>query len=82
MLEGTGLKFNYLTPRSIRILAATIAPPRETATTTPSGDELQEVIVTANRREENLQNVPIAIQVLTGETLAKLNATTFDALQL
>jgi len=31
-----------------------------------------------NRREENLQNVPITIQVLTGETLAKLNATTFD----
>ena len=45
---------------------------------TPDGDELQEVIVTANRREENLQNVPITIQVLTGGTLAKLNATTFD----
>ena len=43
-----------------------------------AGDELQEVIVTANRREENLQNVPITIQVLTGATLAKLNATTFD----
>jgi iron complex outermembrane recepter protein len=78
MLEGTGLKFDYLTPRSIRILAETVAPPRETAPTTPSGDELQEVIVTANRREENLQNVPIAIQVLSGETLTKLNATTFD----
>jgi iron complex outermembrane recepter protein len=78
MLEGTGLKFDYLTPRSIRILAATIALPPETATTAPSGDELQEVIVTANRREENLQNVPMTIQVLTGETLAKLNATTFD----
>jgi iron complex outermembrane recepter protein len=78
MLEGTGLKFNYLTPRSIRILAATVALPREIATTTPSGDELQEVIVTANRREENLQDVPTTIQVLTGETLAKLNATTFD----
>ena len=36
------------------------------------------MIVTANRREENLQDVPITIQVLTGETLAKLNATTFD----
>ena len=36
------------------------------------------MIVTANRREENLQDVPITIQVLTGDTLAKLNATTFD----
>jgi iron complex outermembrane receptor protein len=78
MLEGTGLKFEYLTPRSIRILTAVIAPPRETTTRIPSGDELQEVIVTANRREENLQDVPIAMQVLTGDTLAKLNATTFD----
>ncbi len=78
MLEGTGLKFEYLTPRSIRILVAEVAPPRELATKIPAGDELQEVIVTANRREENLQNVPITIQVLTGETLAKLNATTFD----
>ena len=78
VLEGTGLKFEYLTPRSIRILAAVVAPPREPTTKIPAGDELQEVIVTANRREENLQNVPITIQVLTGETLAKLNATTFD----
>ena len=78
MLEGTGLKFEYLTPRSIRILAAVVGPPRETPTKTPAGEELQEVIVTANRREENLQDVPMTIQVLTGETLAKLNATTFD----
>jgi iron complex outermembrane recepter protein len=78
VLQGTGLKFEYLTPRSIRILAAVVGPPRETTTRIPAGDELQEVIVTANRREENLQDVPIAIQVLTGDTLAKLNATTFD----
>jgi iron complex outermembrane receptor protein len=78
VLAGTGLKFEYLTPRSVRILAAVVAPPRATATKIPAGDELEEVIVTANRREENVQNVPMTIQVLTGETLAKLNATTFD----
>ncbi len=78
ILQGTGLKFEYLTPRSIRILAAVIGSPNETAPTTPAGGELQEVIVSANRREENLQNVPITIQVLTGEMLAKLNATSFD----
>jgi iron complex outermembrane receptor protein len=37
-----------------------------------------EVIVTASRRQESVQDVPITIQVLTGATLAKLNATTFD----
>jgi len=78
ILEGTGLKFEYLTARSIRILATVVGPPREPTTKIPATDELQEVIVTANRREENLQNVPMTIQVLTGETLAKLNATTFD----
>jgi outer membrane receptor protein involved in Fe transport len=78
LLEGTGLKFDYLTPRSVQILIAVVGPPREPATTIPATDELQEVIVTANRREENLQNVPMTIQVLTGATLAKLNATTFD----
>jgi iron complex outermembrane recepter protein len=78
ILEGTGLGFEYLTPRSIRIVVAPVAPPHQTAATAPSEDELREVIVTANRREENLQNVPITIQVLTGETLANLNATTLD----
>jgi hypothetical protein len=66
ILQGTGLGFEYLTARSIRILATVIGPARESAPMTPAGDGLQEVIVTANRREENLQNVPIAMQVLTG----------------
>ena len=34
--------------------------------------------MTAQRRTENLQNVPITIQALTADTLVKLNATTFD----
>jgi iron complex outermembrane recepter protein len=78
MLEGTGLRFEYLTARSIRILPAVSGPPRQTAAKVPAEGELQEVIVTADRREENPQDVPMTIQVLTGETLAKLNATTFD----
>jgi outer membrane receptor protein involved in Fe transport len=80
LLEGSGLKFGYLTPRSIRILTAGGAPPppQETMTNIPSAEGLQEVIVTANRRAESLQNVPIAMLVLTGDTLGKLNATTFD----
>jgi iron complex outermembrane recepter protein len=78
LLQGTGLKFDYLTSRSIRILTGEVTPPREPTTKMPAADELQEVIVTANRREEDLQAVPMTIQVLTGETLSKLNATTFD----
>src|SRR5712671_4724890 len=43
-----------------------------------AGEQIQEVIVTAQRRSENVQNVPITIQALTGETLSQLNVTTFD----
>jgi iron complex outermembrane receptor protein len=74
LLRGTGLRFEYLTPHSIRILAAP-APKTNAAGTTADEDE---VIVTANRREEAVQNVPMTIQVLTQATLARLNATTFD----
>jgi outer membrane receptor protein involved in Fe transport len=55
-----------------------VAAPADQAATGGGGNELQEIIVSATRREENLQNVPISIQALTGDTLAKLNVTTFD----
>ena len=74
LLEGTGLRFEYLTAHSVRILPAAVTP----APLAPAPSELPAVIVTANRREENLQEVPITVQVLTGETLAALNARTFD----
>jgi outer membrane receptor protein involved in Fe transport len=41
---------------------------------------IQEVVVTAQRRSENVQDVPIAIQVFNGETLQQLNVSTFDDL--
>jgi iron complex outermembrane recepter protein len=78
ILEATGLSFKYLTPHSIRIVAAMVGPTTEPARKPLSEDALHEVIVTANRREENLQNVPMTIQVLTGEALERLNAPTFD----
>ena len=63
--------------------AAVSAAPAETAaeTAAPEGDQglaLGEVVVTAQRREQSAQDVPITIQALTGDTLSKLNVTTFD----
>ncbi len=75
MLQGTGLQFEYLTPHSIRIVDAR-AHSKSSGSIT--NDQPEEVIVTANRRKESLQDVPMTIQVLTGKTLEQLNATTFD----
>jgi iron complex outermembrane receptor protein len=39
---------------------------------------LEEVIVTAQRRSESMQKVPISMQAFTGEVLQQLNISTFD----
>src|SRR6267142_1638644 len=49
-----------------------------TATDTEASDSIQEITVTAQRRTENIQNVPISIQALTADTLTQLSVTTFD----
>jgi iron complex outermembrane recepter protein len=45
---------------------------------TGDSEGISEIVVTAQRRAENMQDVPITMQALTAETLAQLNATTFD----
>jgi iron complex outermembrane receptor protein len=49
-----------------------------TAPAVDDSDGIQEITVTAQRRTENMQNVPIQIQALTAETLTQLNVTTLD----
>jgi iron complex outermembrane recepter protein len=60
--------------------AAYSAAPAD-ATPTESADQdvgISEVTVTAQRRAQSVQDVPITIQALTGDTLSKLNVTTFE----
>jgi outer membrane receptor protein involved in Fe transport len=45
---------------------------------TASSSGLEEITVTAQRRSESIQNVPITIQAITGEQLGQLSVTTFD----
>jgi len=63
--------------RAIERHAATIEC-AAAADDTDSGSALGEVVVTAQRRSENLQDVPISIQALTAETLSQLSVATFD----
>jgi iron complex outermembrane recepter protein len=71
LLEGTGLQFEYLTPRSVHIIAAVVGPPKQALPQIPDREALQEVIVTAEKREEFLNVVPISANVLTS---ADMNA--------
>lgn len=43
-----------------------------------SDEGIQDVIVTAQRRSESIQNVPITIQAITSESIKQLNVQTFD----
>src|ERR1700677_1028973 len=58
---------------SAGVVQAATASDTETST-----DTIQEITVTAQRRVENMQDVPITIQALTAETLTQLNVQTFD----
>jgi iron complex outermembrane recepter protein len=61
------------------ILAAHGSAARAADTSVASGSTaLAEVVVTAQRRTESAQNVPITLQALTAETLNQLNASTLD----
>jgi iron complex outermembrane recepter protein len=55
--------------------AVSAAPP---AAANASGDQIQEIIVTAQRRSESMQNVPISMEAFTGQALQQLNIQTFD----
>ena len=54
-------------------IAQTLAATAEGGT-----QSLEEITVTAQRREQSIQDVPISMQALTGRTLQQLNITTFD----
>lgn len=74
LLEGTGLRFEFLNARGVRILAAAAAPrrppvgahaPRHGHDAAAPPTTLEEVLVTATAREEAASRVPISMSVWT-----------------
>lgn len=55
--------------------AAVPVPAKESASTEDSGLRMEEVVVTARRREESLQTVPVAVTAISGDALARANVT-------
>jgi len=76
------VKINQKCARAVAAILGTHAAEAAYAAATPDQSEggIQEVVVTAQRRSENAQDVPIAIQAFTGDTLQQLNVTNFDDL--
>lgn len=65
----------------------TIAVPQTPPDTTPAGSaprrgQLEEIVVTAQRREQSLQDVPVTVSVLSGDDLKASNISESHGLQL
>jgi iron complex outermembrane receptor protein len=65
---------------SSALVFAQQAPQAETTPATGTGAELTEVVVTAERRTERLQDVPITVQAVTGAQLEQLNVKSAEDL--
>lgn len=85
LLHGTTLTFHETAPRTITITTASPPPVkrgRKTANdesyvkpeSSPPVSSLQEIVVTANKRAEPLDIVPVSVSVLTSRSLDQLGA--------
>jgi iron complex outermembrane receptor protein len=64
---------------SLAVAAAlAVAPPRALALEPADTSTLQEIVVTARKRQENLQDVPLSIDVFTKKDLQNLGITGLD----
>jgi iron complex outermembrane receptor protein len=78
LLEGTGLEFKFLNDRTIKLFErprsahapATTPRPESSGGNPTAPDSLEEVVVSATKRNEFLSTVPMSISVLSPEDLA------------
>src|ERR1700751_3839798 len=72
-------KISYAVAAILGGTSVAVTAQEQTAATTETASEgITEVIVTAQRRSEKMQDVPISMQALTAQTLQQLNVQTFD----
>jgi outer membrane receptor protein involved in Fe transport len=64
-------------PTTVIVMAA---PADQATSAAEATGGLAEVVVTAERRTESVQDVPITVQAITGDQLTKLNVTNFNDL--
>ena len=78
-------KISHITTLTVSTIAICMAVPalaqHKTVTTSASANDSTVIVVTANKRKEKLMDVPQSINVVTGDTVQKLNLTQFDDVQ-
>jgi iron complex outermembrane receptor protein len=63
---------------SLAVAAALAVSPSRAPAAQPADNALQEIVVTARKREENLQDVPLSIDVFTKRDMQNLGITGFE----
>ena len=48
------------------------------AAITAEAAQLEEIVVTATKRAESMQDIPVAVQAVNGDTMEQLGVSTFD----
>lgn len=72
---------SYSRPISVRqVVASILLAPLASAMTHAQTAQLEEIVVTAQKRAENIQNTPIAISAITGDAIEKLNIDDIGAI--
>lgn len=79
--NGVSVRTRLLTTLgSFGLLMASTAPVVAQEPSVTEGGELTEVVVTARKKSERLQEVPMSVSVFSGETIERLNVTSVDEL--
>lgn len=66
---------------SSRIAVTVLTPLICLGLSMPVSAQIEEIVVTATKREENVQDVPVSVTVLSSETIENANAVGFEGLQ-
>jgi len=74
------LKYGLFAGSALFALSGTAHADQAADATAAAPTASGEIIVTANRRDQSLQDVPMTLQALSSDTLSKLNVTTFNDL--
>jgi len=70
----------YLVSTALLVPGMAFAQDAATAPQSEASSQLDDIIVTAQKKQESLQNVPISVDVVGGETLDRLGLSNFDEL--